>query len=91
MNRTAPASPGRLVPLVAVVAAALALAAPASAQEIVHPRTPSVSFRPTPLASELATLPEAPGVWFDPRLGIVTESSRRFAEITGERLPVVDG
>jgi hypothetical protein len=91
MNRTAPASPGSFGFLVAVAAAALSLAAPARAQEIVHPRTPSVSFRPTPLASELATLPEAPSVWFDPRLGIVTDASRRFAEITGERLPVVDG
>jgi len=59
MNRSAPAPSGRPGPLVAVVAAALALAAPAGAQEIVHPRTPSVSFRPTPLASELAALPQA--------------------------------
>jgi hypothetical protein len=76
---------------VAVVAVALALAGPASAQEILHPRAPALSFRPAPLATELATTSEDTPVWFDPRLGVVTEASRRYAEITGQRLPVVDG
>lgn len=75
----------------AVVAAALALAAPASAQEILHPRAPALSFRPAPLATELAAMSQDPRVWFDPRLGVVTDASPRFAEITGQRLPVVDG
>jgi hypothetical protein len=76
---------------VAVVAAALALAGPASAQEILHPRAPAVTFRPAPLTTELATMPQGPPMWFDPRLGVVTEANRPYQEITGERLPVVDG
>jgi hypothetical protein len=91
MIRSAPPPSGRHGAIVAVVAAALALAAPASAQEILQPRTPAITFRPAPLANELATMSEDPQVWFDPRLGVVTDASRRYAEITGQRLPVVDG
>ena len=53
--------------------------------------TPALTFRPSPLTTELATLPAETSVWFDPRLGVVTESNRPYQEITGERLPVVDG
>ncbi|HYO45203.1 MAG TPA: cell surface protein SprA, partial [Gemmatimonadota bacterium] len=91
MNRSSPVLRARHGTIVAVVATALALAAPASAQEILHPRAPVISFRPTPLATELATVSQDERVWFDPRLGVVTDASRRYAEITGQRLPVVDG
>jgi hypothetical protein len=91
MNRSAPPLTDRLGTVLAVVAAVLALAAPVSAQEILHPRAPALGFRPAPLADELAVTPEAPRVWFDARLGVVTSAGRPYQEITGERLPVVDG
>ena len=91
MTRSAPFPTGRSGLLLAALAAAVALAAPASAQEILQRRAPSLVFRPAPLASELATRPPDPLARFDPRLGIVTERAQPYEEITGQRLPVVEG
>lgn len=91
MTRSAPSPLGRAGPLLAAIAAAVVLAAPASAQEILQRRAPSLVFRPAPLAEELATRPPHTIARFDPRLGVVTERSRPYEEITGQRLPVIDG
>ena len=61
MNRSAP-SPGPPLLPGGGSPPALALAGPASAQEILH-RTPTLTFRPSPLTTELATTPaETSGV-----------------------------
>ncbi len=91
MTRSAPLLAGRFGLAAAAFAAVLAWAGPASAQEILHPRRPAITFRPAPLGNELAVMRQDVTVAFDPRLGVVTDRRRPYEEITGQRLPVVDG
>ncbi|HSC26341.1 MAG TPA: hypothetical protein VLD67_03650, partial [Vicinamibacterales bacterium] len=91
MTRSAPLLAGRFGLAAAALAVALAWAGDASAQEILHPRRPAITFRPAPLGNELAVMRQDVTVAFDPRLGVVTDRRRPYEEITGQRLPVVDG